>query len=74
MKGVQSGVQKLLKNEIPTVYDVGCTCHLANLIIKAGLEELPIDIDKLFVDINYYFYQAVSGTNSLMTMAIIVFV
>ena len=58
MKGVQSGVQKLIKNDISTLYDVGCTCHLANLTIKAGLEELPIDIDKLFVDIYYYFYHS----------------
>ncbi len=55
MKGARSGVQKLIKDEIPTLYDVGCICHLANLTIKAGLQELPIDIDQLFVDIFYYF-------------------
>lgn len=55
MKGARSGVQKLIKEEIPTLYDVGCICHLANLTIKAGLQELPIDIDQLFVDIFYYF-------------------
>ena len=55
MKGTRSGVQKLIKNEIPTLYDVGCVCHLANLTIKAGLQELSIDIDQLFVDILYYF-------------------
>ena len=55
MKGARSGVQKLIKEEIPTLYDVGCICHLANLTIKAGLQELQIDIDQLFVDIFYYF-------------------
>ena len=59
MKPVQSGVQKLIKNEIPTLYDDGCTCHLANLTLKACLEELLIDIDKLIVDIYYYFYHIV---------------
>ena len=58
MKGKRSGVQKLIKDEIPTLYDVGCICHLANLTIKAGLQELPIDIDQLFVDIFYYFHHS----------------
>ncbi len=48
----------MIKNEIPTLYDVGCTCHLAKLCIKAGLEELPIDIDQLFVDFYYHFYHS----------------
>ena len=36
MKGCRSGVQKLIKNEIPQLYDVGFICHLADLTIKAG--------------------------------------
>lgn len=55
MKGARSGVQKLIKNEIPTLYDVGCICHLADLTVKAGLTALPVDIDQLFIDIFYYF-------------------
>ena len=58
MKGARSGVQKLIKKEHPSLYDVGCICHLANLTIKAGLGSLPIDIDQLFVDIFYYFYHS----------------
>ena len=30
MKGARSGVQKLIKNENPFLYDVGCICHLAD--------------------------------------------
>jgi hypothetical protein len=58
MKGVRSGVQKLIKNEMPHLYDVGCICHLADLGLKAGLETLPIDVDQLFVDVFYYFYNS----------------
>ena len=58
MKGSQSGVQKLIKNEIPSLYDVGCICHLADLTIKAGVQSLPIDIDQLFVDIFYHFHHS----------------
>ena len=54
MKGARSGVQKLIKNENPTLYDVGCICHLADLTVKAGMSTLPLDIDQLFVDIFYF--------------------
>lgn len=58
MKGARSGVQKLIKMECSDVLDVGCICHLADLTIKAGLQVLPVDIDKLFIDIFYYFYNS----------------
>ncbi len=51
MKGARFSVQKLIIEQDSTLYDVGCVCHLANLTIKAGLQELLIDIDQLFVDI-----------------------
>ena len=38
MKGPRSGVQKLIKDAIPTLYDIGCICHLAGLIVKASLK------------------------------------
>ena len=58
MKGARSGVQKLIKNENPFLYDVGCICHLADLTVKAGMEVLPADIDQLFIDIFYHFYHS----------------
>ena len=57
-KGAKSGVQKLIRREHPSVYDVGCISHLANLTINSGLECLPVDIDQLFVDIFYYFFHS----------------
>ena len=51
MKGARSGVQKLIKDENPFLYGMGCICHLVNLAVKAGMEALPVDIDQLFVDI-----------------------
>ena len=58
MKGARSGVQKLIRTECADVLDVGCICHLADLTIKAGLQALPVDIDKLFIDIFYYFFHS----------------
>ncbi len=50
MKGARSGVKKLIKDENPFLHDVGCICHLADLVVKAGMETLPIDI-QLFVEL-----------------------
>ncbi len=58
MKGSRSGFQKLIKNENPSVYDIECICHLADLCIKAGMSTLPLDIDQLFIDIYYYFHHS----------------
>ena len=55
MKGAKSEVQKLIKNEIPYLYDVGCICHLADHVLKAGLHTLPVNIDQLFVNVFYHF-------------------
>ncbi len=48
MKGCRSGVQKLMKNENPFLYDIGCICHLADLCTKAGMSTLPIDISVVY--------------------------
>ena len=58
MKGARSGVQKLIKNEHPFLYDVGCICHLADLTVKAGMSALPVDIDQLFIDVFYFFFHS----------------
>ena len=55
MKGARSGIQKLISNEHPDIYDVGCICHLADLTVKAGMQALPVNIDQLLIDVFYYF-------------------
>ena len=34
MKGAHSGVEKFIKEQNTTLYDVGCICHLVNLTIR----------------------------------------
>jgi len=58
MKGVRSEVQKLIKNECSNLLDVGYICHLADLTIKEGMKALPVDINRLFTDVFYYFYRS----------------
>ena len=58
MKGARSVVKKLIKDENPFLHDTVCICHLADLVVKAGMETLPVDIDQLFIDIFYHFYHS----------------
>ena len=68
MKGARSCVQKLIENEHPSLYDVGCICHLADLTIKAGMKTLPIDTDQLFINIfSTCFITVASELKSLLT-------
>ena len=61
MKGARSGVQKLIKDGNPSLYDVGCICHLADLTVKAGMKSLPMNIDQFFVDVFYHFFHSSSN-------------
>ena len=71
MKGARSGVQKLIRNDFPNVFDVGCICHLADLTTKAGLKALPVDVDKLFIDIFYYFYHSSKGKKNCLRQLVL---
>ena len=55
MKGMHSGVQKLVKDKNLHIHDMGCICQLADQVVKAGMKGLPIDIDQLFIDVFYHF-------------------
>lgn len=46
MKGCKCGVQKLMKDENPSIHDIGCIYHLVDLTVKAGLKTLPFDIHR----------------------------
>ena len=68
MKGIRSGLQKLIKDEYPSVLDVGCICHLTDLTIKTRMQSLPINIDQLFIDV---FNQSVRGSKNFVTFGIL---
>jgi hypothetical protein len=63
MKGRRSGIQRLIKDEIPHLYDVGCICHLADF--KAGVTSLPVDINQLFIDLFSTFFTAARDAKNL---------
>ena len=49
------------------ILDVGCMCHMADLAVKTGMEELSVDIGKLFIDVFYYFIIVAKGNKSFVT-------
>ena len=59
MKGARSGVQKLIRNENPSVYYARCICHLADLTVKAGMQALPVKIDQYLLTLLYTIYTIV---------------
>ena len=61
MKGRRNGVVRHLTDKQLNLIDLGCTCHLENLAIKAVMKSLPISVDAFLVDISTHFcfkYQA----------------
>ena len=65
-----SGVQKLIKNEHPNLYDIECICHLADLTVKASMKTLLLDIDLLFIDTFYFFYHSSKQTQEFVDLII----
>ncbi len=60
MKGQHKGVVRHLRDKQPNVVDLlGCICHLENLVIKAAIKVLPVNIDTFLVDINTHFYMSI---------------
>ena len=56
MKGKKSGIISLNHQRgSPLILDVGCVNHIGNLVVKAGLKEILLDVDELLVDIFYHF-------------------
>ena len=43
----------------------GCICHLENLVNKAAIKILPVNIDNLFVAINTRFYLSIKRKEEL---------
>ena len=55
MLGKKNSVLSRLKNKQPHLYNLGCVCHVAHTCSKNAAEALGRDIEKLVIDIYYYF-------------------
>ena len=48
MMGKHNSVLSRVKVKQPSVFSIGCVCHLATLCLLVGVQELPVDIDNFF--------------------------
>ena len=55
MIGKRNSVLSHIKQQQPSVFSVGCICHLAALCAAAGLKTLPVPVVHLLVDIYCHF-------------------
>jgi hypothetical protein len=55
MVGVRNSVLSRIKLKQPTVFSLGCLCHLAALCAVAALTKLPVSVDDFLIDISYHF-------------------
>ena len=57
MVGKSNSVLTRIIKKQPSVFDLGCVCHLANLCTVAGLQTLPLPVEDMLIDIYYHFNQ-----------------
>ena len=55
MVGKRNSVLSRVIQQQPSVFSMGCVCHLSALCAAAGLKKLPLSVDDLLIDIFYHF-------------------
>ena len=58
MKGKHNSVLSRVKEVQPTVLDIGCICHLANLCCVNAIKKIPLPVEDLLVDIYFHFHHS----------------
>lgn len=55
MVGRHNSVLSRIRDVAPGVYDLGCICHLTNLVVGAAMKAFPFRVEDLLVDIYCHF-------------------
>ena len=55
MKGRHNSVLSRIKEVQPSIFDLGCICHLANLSVGVGMKHIPLPVEDLLIDIYFHF-------------------
>ncbi|XP_063431636.1 zinc finger BED domain-containing protein 5-like [Mytilus trossulus] len=58
MIGKNNSVLTRIQQMSPSVFNVGCVCHLANLCAQKAIKTLPLPVDDFLVDIYYHFHHS----------------
>jgi len=54
MSGKNKGVASFLRQKVPSIYIVGCACHLMHLAAGKAASSLSVKVDELLIDVYYY--------------------
>jgi hypothetical protein len=55
MMGAKSGLQALLKADVPNVFVLGCICHSFHLCASKAAEVIPTGMETFLRDVSAYF-------------------
>jgi len=55
MMGANKGLQKLLKDDVPSVFIMGCVCHSFALCASHAVSVLPTYLESFIKDLTSYF-------------------
>ena len=50
MVGKKNSVLSRIREVQPQVFDLGCVCHLANIVCQAGVRKIPLPVEDLLVE------------------------
>ena len=53
MQGLLKGVAAFVKQIPPSVFVLGCPCHLMHLAAETACEQLPV-VENILIDVFYY--------------------
>jgi hypothetical protein len=56
MMGNKSGLQTLLKKDIPSVFLMGCVCHFFAFCASHAVKMLPSYLESFLKNITFYFF------------------
>ena len=65
LHGANAGVAAFVKEFNPSVYFIGCPCHLMHIAAQKGTKALKCQLDDLIVDIFYHIEKAVKEIKEL---------
>lgn len=57
MVGKNNSVLSRIREVQPEVFDLGCVCHLANIVCQAGVKKIPLPVEDLLVETYFHFNQ-----------------
>ena len=56
MVGQHNSVLSRVRAHSDAVYDMGCICHLVNLVVQAGMKAFPFPVEDMLVDTYFHFH------------------